>query len=71
LVNEQKAIEACEAALEIEPEDAVALYNNIDALSTQERVEEAMDTPMCLSSKIRPVRPPSMQSLVVMPSDGE
>jgi hypothetical protein len=37
-------MEACEAALEIEPEDAVALYNNIDALSMQERVEEAMDT---------------------------
>jgi hypothetical protein len=31
-VNEQKTIEAYEAALEIEPEDAVALYNNIDAL---------------------------------------
>ena len=43
MVNEQKTIEAYEAALEIEPEDAVALYNNIDALSMQEGEEEAME----------------------------
>jgi tetratricopeptide (TPR) repeat protein len=43
LVNEQKTIEAYEAALKIEPEDAVALYNNIDALSMQEGEEEAME----------------------------
>ena len=42
-MNEQKAIEAYEAALEIEPEDAVALYNNIDALLMQGREEEAME----------------------------
>ena len=43
MVNEQKTIEAYEAALEIEPEDAVAPYNNIDALSMQEGEKEAME----------------------------
>jgi tetratricopeptide (TPR) repeat protein len=42
LENNQKAIKAFDAALQIKPDYANALYNKIVTLSLQERVEEAI-----------------------------